>query len=148
MQRASRGPTAARFWQSLHLSDLRVDPPRSPRPLRPERLMIKKAALILALVTAPALLTAQGIQGTFPAPAVGASTAALYELFNSYWEWRLAQEPELATSVGRNEYNDRWRDWSKPARDRARAARQEFLQQLLYVGSGNLTPADRLSAHP
>ena len=109
--------------------------------------MIKKAALLLALTTAPAVLTAQGIPGTFPAPAVGASTAALYELFNSYWEWRLAQEPELATSVGRSEYNDRWRDWSRAARDRARAARQEFLQQLLYVGSGNLTPADRLSTH-
>jgi uncharacterized protein (DUF885 family) len=109
--------------------------------------MIRRAALTLTIAVAPVLATAQGIQGTFPAPAVGASTAALYELFNSYWEWRLAQEPELATSVGRSEYNDRWRDWSKAARDRARAARQEFLQQLLYVGSGNLTPADRLSAH-
>jgi uncharacterized protein (DUF885 family) len=109
--------------------------------------MIKKALLILTIAGAPVFVTAQGIQGTFPAPAVGASTAALYELFNSYWEWRLAHEPELATSVGRPEYNDRWRDWSKAARDRARAARQEFLQQLLYVGSGNLTPADRLSTH-
>ena len=109
--------------------------------------MIRKTALILALITAPVLLAAQGIQGTFPAPAVGASAAALYELFSSYWEWRLAYEPELATSVGRPEYNDRWRDWSKAARERARVRRQEFLQQLLYVGSGNLTPADRLSTH-
>jgi uncharacterized protein (DUF885 family) len=109
--------------------------------------MIRKSAIILALVAAPVLAGAQGLPGTFPAPAVGASVAALYELFTSYWEWRLAQEPELATSVGRPEYNDRWRDWSKPARDRARAARQEFLQQLLYLGSGNLTPADRLSTH-
>jgi uncharacterized protein (DUF885 family) len=109
--------------------------------------MIRKSAIILALVAAPVLAGAQGLPGTFPAPAVGASVAALYELFTSYWEWRLAQEPELATSIGRPEYNDRWRDWSKTARDRARAARQEFLQQLLYLGSGNLTPADRLSAH-
>ena len=109
--------------------------------------MIKKAALILTLVVAPILASAQGIPGTFPAPAVGASVAALYELFSQYWEWRLANEPELATSVGRTEYNDRWHDWSKAARDRARAARQEFLQQLLYLGSGNLTPADRLSTH-
>ena len=109
--------------------------------------MIRKAALILTFAAAPILVSAQGIQGTFPAPAVGASVAALYELFSAYWEWRLANEPELATSVGRTEYNDRWRDWSKAARDRARAARQEFLQQLLYLGSGNLTPADRLSTH-
>jgi uncharacterized protein (DUF885 family) len=109
--------------------------------------MIRKAALILTFAVAPLLVSAQGIQGTFPAPAVGASAAALHELFSAYWEWRLANEPELATSVGRPEYNDRWRDWSKAARDRARAARQEFLQQLLYLGSGNLTPADRLSTH-
>lgn len=109
--------------------------------------MFRKTALVLMLAAAPVLLSAQAIPGTFPAPAVGASTAALYELFNSYWEWRLANEPELATSIGRPEYNDRWRDWSRAARDRARTQRQEFLQQLLYVGSGNLTPADRLSTH-
>ena len=109
--------------------------------------MTRKAVLVLTLAVAPIVGVAQGIQGTFPAPAVGASAAALYELFSSYWEWRLANEPELATSVGRTEYNDRWRDWSKTARERARVARQEFLQQLLYVGSGNLTPADRLSTH-
>src|SRR5687768_6975085 len=109
--------------------------------------MTRKAVIVLTLAVAPIVGVAQGIQGTFPAPAVGASAAALYELFSSYWEWRLATEPELATSVGRTEYNDRWRDWSKTARERARVARQEFLQQLLYVGSGNLTPADRLSTH-
>jgi uncharacterized protein (DUF885 family) len=106
-----------------------------------------KAALITVLLTAPVLVSAQATPGTFPAPAVGASTTALRALFDSYWEWRLGQEPELATQVGRDEHNSRWRDWSRAARDRAREARQEFLQQLLYVGSGNLTPDDRLSAH-
>ncbi len=109
--------------------------------------MVRKTAFIVALALAPVLVTAQGIQGTFPAPAVGASTAALYELFTAYWEWRLANEPELATSIGRTDYNHRWRDWSKASRDRARVARQEFLQQLLYLGTGNLTPGDRLSTH-
>ena len=109
--------------------------------------MIKKVALLLALFTAPVLMSAQAIQGTFPAPAVGASTAALRDLFRAYWEWRLAQEPELATQIGRTEHNGRWRDWSKAARDLARARREEFLQQVLYLGSGNLTPEDRLSAH-
>jgi len=109
--------------------------------------MIRKAVLILAIAVFPIAGAAQSIPGTFPAPAVGASAHALYELFTSYWEWRLANEPELATSIGRTEYNGRWRDWSKASRDRARAARQEFLQQLLYLGAGNLTPGDRLSTH-
>ncbi len=40
----------------------------------------------------------------------------LHELFENYYEDYLRQNPEVATSVGRTEYNDRWRDWSRPAR--------------------------------
>jgi uncharacterized protein (DUF885 family) len=107
---------------------------------------MKKLAFVFALAT-PILVAAQTTPGTFPGPAVGATTAALRALFDSYWEWRLAAEPELATFVGRADYNDRWSDLSRAGRDRVRAQRQEFLRQLLYVGSGNLTPEDRLSAH-
>lgn len=39
----------------------------------------------------------------------------LHELFDNYYEDYLRQNPEVATSVGRTEYNDRWRDWSRPA---------------------------------
>ncbi len=108
---------------------------------------MRRVALLLVLVIAPFALTAQDRQPTFPAPAVGASSTSLHQQFAAYWEFRLAESPELATQVGRNEYNDRWRDWSKAARDRARVARNEFLQQVLYIGTGNLTVAERLSAH-
>lgn len=83
---------------------------------------------------------------TFPAPAVGVSSAGLRQTFANYWQWRLADRPELATSVGRSEHNDRWTDWSKSARERRRAARQEFLQQVIYVSPGNLTLGEHLSA--
>ena len=43
---------------------------------------------------------------------------ALHELFGSYYEEYLRENPEEATSVGRNEHNGRWRDWSPPARRR------------------------------
>jgi uncharacterized protein (DUF885 family) len=89
----------------------------------------------------------QGNQETFPAPAVGASMASLHQLFDTYWDWRLANFPEVATALGRTEFNDTWRDWSKAARDRHRASRKEFLQELTYIGTGNMTAADRLSAH-
>ena len=103
-------------------------------------------AAVLALAS-PALLTSQQREPTFPAPAVGASSTSLRQQFAAYWEFRLAESPELATAVGRTEYNDRWQDWSKAARDRARVARREFLEQMLYIGTGNLTVAERLSAH-
>jgi uncharacterized protein (DUF885 family) len=92
----------------------------------------------------PALLAAQVPLGSerFSGP----SSQALHQLFNDYWEWRLAQEPELATRVGRNEHNGRWTDWSRDARDRRRRAREEYLQQAMLLSPGTLTPDDRLSA--
>jgi uncharacterized protein (DUF885 family) len=109
---------------------------------------VKVLCLGLVLAAAPAVLSGQQGTGekTFPAPAVGVSSAGLRQTFYNYWEWRLAESPELATRVGRTEYNDRWRDWSKAARAKARVAREEFLQQVLYVGIGNLTLAEHLSA--
>jgi len=84
---------------------------------------------------------------TFPAPAVGASMSSLRSLFVTYWDWKLATQPELATRVGHTEFNDRWRDLSKAGRERVRARRKEFLQELIYISTGNLTVADRLSAN-
>jgi uncharacterized protein (DUF885 family) len=84
---------------------------------------------------------------TFPAPAVGASMESLRSLFITYWDWKLATQPELATRVGRTEFNDRWRDLSKRGRDRVRERRKEFLQELIYISTGNLTVSQRLSAN-
>src|SRR5688572_14535307 len=112
--------------------------------------MIRRIALIATLAALPlAALAAQQPQKapTYPAPAIGASSTSLHQQFAAYWEWRLAESPELATQVGRSDYNHRWRDWSKAARDRARVTRNEFLQQMLYIGTGNLTLSERLSAY-
>jgi len=67
---------------------------------------VKKLVLLLAVVIAPIALIAQG-----PERFVGPSSQTLYQLFVEYWEWRLAQQPELATRFGRVDHNDRWRDW-------------------------------------
>ena len=42
----------------------------------------------------------------------------LHGLFEDYYEEYLRENPEIATSLGRNEHDDRWRDWSRPARQR------------------------------
>ncbi len=34
-------------------------------------------------------------------------------IFDEWYEDYLRENPELATSIGRNEYDDRWRDWSQ-----------------------------------
>jgi len=109
--------------------------------------VLKFVFFVAFVVSVPFELTAQQErEKTFPAPAVGVSSAGLRQTFINYWQWRLAEEPELATRVGLTEHNDRWQDWSKAARDRARAAREEFLRQVQYVSPGNLTLNEHLSA--
>ena len=95
-----------------------------------------------ALVAAPLLVTAQGPERFF-----GPSSQTLLQLFGDYWRWRLAAEPELATSVGVTDFDDRWRDWSKEGRARIRAEREEMLQRAMYLSPGTLTPALRFRAH-
>jgi uncharacterized protein (DUF885 family) len=114
-----------------------------------DRLVVIAAVTALgASAAAVSRIAAQQTQErTFPAPAVGASMESLRSLFGTYWEWRLATSPELATRVGRTDFNDRWADRSRRGRDQVRQRRKEFLQELTYITTGNLTPSDRLSAH-
>ena len=72
------------------------------------------SAVLLAAVMS---LQQAGTSGQSPEPRFnGPSSQTLHQILNDYWEWRLANEPELATRVGRREHNARWRDWSKAAR--------------------------------
>ena len=108
--------------------------------------MHRTLSAVLAVSVVSTVSVAQ--EPTFPTPSVGASATQLTQMFSDYWEWRLAASPELATEMGRHEYGDRWTDWSRAAREKARAHRKDLLQQLLYVNSaGNLTDSMRLSAN-
>ena len=109
--------------------------------------MAKRLMIALAVALAPAVLVAQTQvwAADVSRAAIGASVTALYTLMADYWEWRLASSPETATNVGRHEYNDRWRDWSVAGRARMRQEQQNFLTTTVYIGTGNLTVADRLS---
>ena len=98
-------------------------------------------AVLVASVVAAALSASPAAQEPrFSGP----SSQALHQLFNDYWEWRLATGPELATRVGRTEHNDRWSDLSRGARDRVRGARQEYLERAMFLSPGTLTPSDLL----
>ena len=90
---------------------------------------------------ASVIIAAQG-----PERFSGPSSQTLAQLTGDYWEWRLAVQPETATRVGRTDHNDRWRDWSKAARDRHRRDREEFLQKAMYLSPGNLNPTDLVTS--
>jgi prolyl oligopeptidase len=66
-------------------------------------------------------------------------------IFKDYYEWQLETNPELATSVGRTEYNDRWSDVSPKGRQEDRAALEQFKQRLAPHTEARLSQADRLN---
>ena len=68
----------------------------------------------------------------------------LHALFDEYHEAYLRENPEEATSLGRNEHNDRWRDWSQSGRGRWLAAMRGFLSRLDAFQPDALNEQDRI----
>src|SRR5277367_1386349 len=84
------------------------------------------------------------------ASSQGSSSSVSPELnkfFSAYFEDRLRDEPEFATTVGRHEYDDRWTDLSKQARDQRRARLEQTLAEAekLSGAPGAVSPKDQLS---
>ncbi len=80
-------------------------------------------------------------------PVVMAQTDSerLHGIFNGYFQDKLLNYPEIATSIGANEHNDRWTDWSGGARTVRRKALQEYERQLLQIRKESLSRPDMLS---
>jgi len=71
--------------------------------------------------------------------------ARLHDLFGREWEFRLEQNPRLATRVGRHEWNDRLADVSLPALEHRVERTREFLAELDAIDVGSLEDEDRIS---
>ena len=71
--------------------------------------------------------------------------ADLHELFESYYEEYLRENPEVATSLGRSEHNDSWRDWSLPARQRWTERVKHYRSQLGSFNPEELSLQDGIS---
>lgn len=65
--------------------------------------------------------------------------------FKDTFETLLRSDPDFATGVGRHDYDDRWTDYSKAARE----SRREFLQQSLTAlgkfPAANMSPENQLT---
>src|SRR5438046_6020967 len=78
-------------------------------------------------------------------PDASASMQALHRLLDAEWEWRLAQFPERATTIGEHRYDDRLTDRSPPA---VAGRRQQLRERLAAVPAIDPTPLlcdDRVS---
>jgi len=75
------------------------------------------------------------------------SSTDLSKFFAQYFEERLQDEPEFATSIGRHEYDDRWADLSKQGREQRRTHLQQRLDQLQKFPTNGISEQDLLSVH-
>jgi len=82
---------------------------------------------------------------TIPLASAQTSSADLSKFFAQYFEEKLRDEPEFATTVGRHEYDDRWSDLSKQGREQRRANLQQRFDQLQKLGTQGLSEQDALS---
>jgi len=80
-----------------------------------------------------------------PAAVAQTSSADLSKFFAQYFEERLHDDPEFATTVGRHDYDDRWSDLSKQGRAQRRAHLQQTFDQLQKFGTKGFSEQDALS---
>ena len=78
--------------------------------------------------------------------AQAAFSQSIDEFFKDTFEEMLRANPEQATSIGRHEYDDRWTDWSKAARDQRRQFFESRLATLTRFPTADLSRENRLTA--
>lgn len=80
------------------------------------------------------------------APALAADEASrLHDLFKREWEVRLQEDPFLATSVGRHEYDDRLPSATLPELQRENEEAKAFLAELNAIDRAQLPAGDQVN---
>jgi uncharacterized protein (DUF885 family) len=77
--------------------------------------------------------------------ATTSSSPELSKFFADYFEERLRDEPEFATTTGRHEYDDRWSDLSKQGREQHRAHLQQRYDQIQKFSLNDVSDQDKVS---
>jgi len=66
-------------------------------------------------------------------------------LLHDAWEWRLTENPVMASRLGDRRRNDQWSDLSLEAIERRHADEREFLRRLRIIDSAQLSSANQLN---
>lgn len=91
------------------------------------------------------MLVLSCVCGMASAAVAQTSSAELSKFFAQYFEERLRDDPEFATTAGRHDYDDRWSDLSKQGRAQRRAHLQQAFDQLQKFGTKGFSDQDALS---
>ncbi|HEY5801787.1 MAG TPA: DUF885 family protein, partial [Burkholderiaceae bacterium] len=102
--------------------------------------------LLLSLFLSAACVCAAHAAAPASVAALGATPARqAAKLYDYDWQWRMRHNPELATSVGDNRYNDRLSDMSLAASLEANAHNAAMLKLARGIAAGKLSGQDALS---
>ncbi len=93
----------------------------------------------------PLALTAQKTQAAGQAADIENRRTQLLSLFDEEWQYELRSNPEMATSLGDNRYNDRLNDRSPGFYQADLEARRKFLARFEAVDPAGLSAQDTLS---
>ncbi len=103
------------------------------------------SSLVLALVCAGLLPAAAGAQPSAPVPPPAGEAARLRDLFAREWETRLREDPILATTVGRHEYDALLPAMSLADLERRDAMTRGTLRELKTIDRAALAADDAVS---
>ncbi len=76
---------------------------------------------------------------------VSPPSESLRSLAKEYWEWRLSDEPLLATQLGDRRYDAKLPDISPAGRTRREEGYLSFLERCRAIADASLSPQDRLT---
>ena len=102
-------------------------------------------AVLIAMVFLPRALPAQKTQAAGKAADIANRRAQLLSLFDEEWQYELQSDPETATSLGDNRYNDRLTDRSPKFYRSDEETRRKFLARFEAIDPAGLSAQDSLS---
>ena len=102
-------------------------------------------AVLIAMVLVPGALPAQKTQAAERAADIKSRQAHLLSLFDEEWQYELRSDPESATSLGDNRYNDRLSDRSPKFYQSDEEARRKFLTRFEAINAAGLSAQETLS---
>ena len=94
--------------------------------------------IVLRVLFAATCLAAARVEAAAP-------IGAIQTFFADAFEEHLRDSPEFATALGRHDYDDRWRDWSKEGRATIHGHLESRLKQLGSLPTDGVSDADKLS---
>jgi uncharacterized protein (DUF885 family) len=83
--------------------------------------------------------------GLLPAQMLGQTSDAAQKVFQHYFETKLRDEPEFATTTGHYENANEWNDWSRAGRQLRRKHAEQTLSDIEKLPANGISDSDELS---